>query len=174
MREGVHTLVKSLSIYLSLYIYICISDALIGWSRYALFERLRLFSPERALELNLITADSIQAMAAEMGHADMTALVDGMIGEIAEYKAAAAGFVANAGDLKEFTVKVLAFWRGKTESLPNFRAAARMAFALKPNSASCERVFSLLKHFFGEQQDGALSDLIEATLMLNYNGRSPG
>ena len=41
-----------------------------------------------------------------------------------------------------------------------------IASALKPNSASCERVFSLLKHFFGEQQDGALSDLIARQIKL--------
>ena len=76
--------------------------------------------------------------------------------------------------MDEFTEKVLRFWRGKREKLPNFRAAARIAFALKPNSASCERVFSLLKQFFGEQEDDSLADLIQAILMLNYNNRSPG
>ena len=37
-----------------------------------------------------------------------------------------------------------------------------MAFALLPNSASCERVFSLIKSMFGEQQMSALADYIRA------------
>ena len=41
-------------------------------------------------------------------------------------------------------------------------------FALSPNSASCERVFSLLKVLFGETQMSALADYIRAALMLNY------
>ena len=113
-------------------------------------------------------------MVAEMGHDDMRALEAGMIGEIADYKAMAAGFTADPHKMDEFTEKVLRFWRGKREKLPNCRAAARIAFALKPNSASCERVFSLLKQFFGEQEDASLADLIQAILMLNYNNRSPG
>ena len=47
-------------------------------------------------------------------------------------------------------------------------------FAISPNSASCERVFALLKRLFGEQQMSSLADLVQAALMLNYNGRSVG
>ena len=42
------------------------------------------------------------------------------------------------------------------------------------NSASCERVFALLKNLFGEQQMSALADYVQASLMLNYNGRRVG
>ena len=45
-----------------------------------------------------------------------------------------------------------------------------MVFAISPNSASCERVFSLLANLFGESQMSSLADLIQASLMLNYNG----
>ena len=41
-------------------------------------------------------------------------------------------------------------------------------------SLSCERVFSLLKNLFGEQQMAALADYVQASLMLNYNGRKVG
>ena len=49
-------------------------------------------------------------------------------------------------------------------------------FAISPNSASCERVFALLKRLFkfGEQQMRSLADLVQATLMLNYNKHSVG
>ena len=52
--------------------------------------------------------------------------------------------------------------------------AARVAFALSPNSASCERVFAVLKNLYGEQQMSALADQIQAALMLNHNQRRVG
>ena len=52
--------------------------------------------------------------------------------------------------------------------------AARIAFALSPNSASCERVFALLKEMFGEDQLSALADQLRAALMLAYNKRRVG
>ena len=51
---------------------------------------------------------------------------------------------------------------------------AQITFALSPNSASSERVFSLLKLYFGEQHDSSLSDMIETALMLAYNERRLG
>ena len=38
-------------------------------------------------------------------------------------------------------------------------------------SALAERVFSLLKNAFGEQQQSSLHDLVAATLMVQYNRR---
>ena len=58
-----------------------------------------------------------------------------------------------------------------------FRASMNdcdIVFAISPNSASCERVFALLKNLFGEQQMSALADYVQASLMLNYNGRRVG
>ena len=46
--------------------------------------------------------------------------------------------------------------------------------AISPNSASCERVFALLKNLFNEQQMLLLADYVQAALMLNYNNRSVG
>ena len=43
-----------------------------------------------------------------------------------------------------------------------------------PNSAAAERVFSLLKLFFGDARDSSLADMIQATLMLMYNKRATG
>ena len=42
------------------------------------------------------------------------------------------------------------------------------------NSASCERVFALLKNLFGDQQFSALADYLESSLKLNYNKRRVG
>ena len=56
-------------------------------------------------------------------------------------------------------------------TIPAWAHAARIAFALAPNSASCERVFSLLERMFGDAQTAALSDYMQAALMLRYHGR---
>ena len=51
---------------------------------------------------------------------------------------------------------------------------ARIVFAIAPDSASCERVFALLKNLFNEQQMSSLADYVQAALMLNYNKRCVG
>lgn len=40
---------------------------------------------------------------------------------------------------------------------------------IQPSSASAERVFSLLTNAFGSQQESALQDYLEASVMLRYN-----
>ena len=54
------------------------------------------------------------------------------------------------------------------------RGGAHHLRAPSPNSASCERVFSLLANFLGDQQMSALADGISAAMMLAYNGREVG
>ena len=101
-------------------------------------------------------------------------LIPGLQQELTAYLVAANTFTCNREDINDFTKKVLAFWAKHRTKFPTWAKAARIAFALSPNSASSERVFSLLKLFFGEQQDAALSDMIEAALMLAYNKRRVG
>ena len=43
---------------------------------------------------------------------------------------------------------------------PAWALAARIVFALSPNSASCERVFALLKRMYSEEQLSSLADAI--------------
>ena len=61
-----------------------------------------------------------------------------------------------------------------SSTFPAWALAARIVFAISPNSASCERVVALLKNLFGEQQMSTLADYVQASLMLNYNGRRVG
>ena len=77
-------------------------------------------------------------------------------------------------DISEFTCKVLKFWAGKGYMFPEWARAANIVFSLSPNSAACERVFSLLQYMFGDTQDGALADYIQTALMLKYNNRAVG
>ena len=76
--------------------------------------------------------------------------------------------------IADYTEAVLRWWRDNGSSFKAWALAARIVFALAPNSASCERVFALLKNLFGEQQMSALADYVQASLMLNYAGRQVG
>ena len=69
---------------------------------------------------------------------------------------------------------MLAWWRTHGSTFPLWALAARIVFAISPNSASCERVFSLLKLMYGDQQICTLADAIRAALMLRYNDRMIG
>ena len=62
----------------------------------------------------------------------------------------------------------------RPHDFPAWALAARVAFALSPSSAACERVFALVKTMFGEQQMSTLSDMIQAALMLRSNKRRVG
>jgi hypothetical protein len=51
----------------------------------------------------------------------------------------------------------------------------RIVGSFTRNSAAAERVFSLLKNMYGDQQQmTALADMIQAALMLKYNKRAVG
>ena len=77
-------------------------------------------------------------------------------------------------DTRISTIFPAVSWRTNGKSFPKWAYAARIAFALSPNSASCERVFSALKLMFGDQQMAALGDYIRAALMLRINKREIG
>ena len=91
------------------------------------------------------------------------------------YLSRAAGFTANTSDVEAFSDGVLEWWRRNGDSaISAWVDAARIVFAFSPNSASCERVFALLKNMFGEQHMHSLKDYVQAALMLRYNGRQIG
>jgi hypothetical protein len=95
--------------------------------------------------------------------------------ELVAYLAAANTCTAvDPCDMNHYTKHILQFWANNHSKFPTWAKAARMVFSLSPNSAACERVFSLLKLFFGEQRDSALADQIRAALMLAYNQRALG
>ena len=73
-----------------------------------------------------------------------------------------------------YTEGVLTWWRTNGSSFKQWATAARIVFAISPNSASCERVFSLLKLMYVDQLLSTLADAIRAALMLRYNDRVVG
>jgi len=59
--------------------------------------------------------------------------------------------------VEAFTNSVLLFWRRNGHKFPTWAAAARIMFSMTPNSASAERVLSLLKAMFGDARASSLS-----------------
>ena len=66
----------------------------------------------------------------------------------------------------------LDWWKNNSSVLPNWSTIAKKVMLIQPSSAAAERVLSLLKASFGEQQEACLQDCyIEASLMLQFNKR---
>ena len=65
----------------------------------------------------------------------------------------------------------VAWWRDREQLLPHWASVAKKIMLIPLSSAAAERVFSMLKAAFSEQQDAALADYLHASLMLRYNRR---
>ena len=61
------------------------------------------------------------------------------------------------------------WWVTHTTALPNWSAAVKKILLVQPSSASPERVFSLLQNAFSTQQEAALEETVETSVMLRYN-----
>lgn len=78
----------------------------------------------------------------------------------------------NQNDVQQYSEQILHFWKSTPEAdMSEWRKAARIVFTMSPNSASCERVFSLLDAMYGAQRENTLADHIQASLMLRYNSK---
>ena len=71
-------------------------------------------------------------------------------------------------DLSE-TIDPLAWWNKYHTELLNWFDAVRKVILVQPSAAAAERIFSILATSFGSQQDRALQDYIECSIMLQYN-----
>ena len=65
--------------------------------------------------------------------------------------------------------KVTTWWAAHRDTLPHWCALVQKLLLIQPSSAAAERVFSLLASAFTSQQDSALQDCLEASVMLRYN-----
>ena len=87
------------------------------------------------------------------------------------YLAAAKGFTCNHGNVGEFTEAVLSWWKNHSSEVGVWAIGARIIFALSPNSAAAERIFSLMKLMFDTNQTKALADILQSSMMLRYHKR---
>ena len=104
-------------------------------------------------------------------------MLDGMKKELPLYLSAAANSPTfDKGSDRWLTITTPSSVGGAHTEACSRRGRWRRASSLpfSPNSASCERVFSLLERLFGDQQKSSLADLLQASLMLNYNKRVVG
>ena len=139
---------------------------------YELCRLVRVFGPNIAatqLDSAFLTAMQVITPLASLG------LLATMQQQMPQFLAACLlAPVFDVSNVAAYTEAILAWWRKNGKSFPAWALAARIVFAFSPNSASCERVFSLLKLMFGEQQMAALADYVRAALMLRYNERRAG
>ena len=97
-----------------------------------------------------------------------------LITPVPAYLSKCAGTAYNHNDVGEFTKGVLLFWANHGKEFPTWALAMQIIGSFTPNSAAAERVFSMLKLMFGDAQMLSLMDMIQAALMLKYNGRKIG
>jgi hypothetical protein len=90
------------------------------------------------------------------------------------YVAAAHGFTADHGNVDDFTQSVLGWYKNHSGEIGAWAEASLIAFSFTPSSAAAERVFSLLKTLFGPNQDMALADFVQGSIMVRYNGGKRG
>lgn len=92
--------------------------------------------------------------------------------ELPSYVSVAKDVVIDHDNPSTFTAQLLDFWQNSSKKeMETWRWAARIVFAISPNSASCERVFSLLDVMYGEDRQSVLADHLQSSLMMRYNGR---
>eukprot|EP01048_Picozoa_sp_COSAG05_P003522 COSAG05_NODE_164_length_15364_cov_46.329731_5_plen_128_part_00 len=103
---------------------------------------------------------------------DANGLIEDMKRDLHKYRSLAASCVIAESSINDITDKVLGWWRQHGATVgPAWCSAAKIVFALTPNSASCERVFSMLATMFPDSRTKCLADQIEASLKLRFNKR---
>jgi len=123
------------------------------------FKAARLLSPSR-----------LHTMKPDIGDVETLAAFPFLKGSIADLKQEFYLYVAKAADVNvDSHDEILKWWKQNTTNLPKWSSAAQKVLLVQPSSAASERVFSLLKASFKDQQDLALQDYIQASLMLQYN-----
>ena len=139
---------------------------------YEVCRLVAVFDPSIAHEKN-ITPQWVEEMATIVPF-DAHDVIEGMVEELPVYLELCKGCVFDRTDIHAYTQGILTWWANHHKEIPAWAKAARIVFALTPNSAACERVFSLLKSMFGDQRMSALADMIQGALMLRYNNRQIG
>ena len=87
---------------------------------------------------------------------------------IAKLKEELPSYLAKAADISP-ELSPLTWWKMNATSLPTWSSTTQQVLLIQPSSAASERVFSLLKNSFGDQQLAALEDYVETSLILQYN-----
>ena len=122
------------------------------------FKAAHYFSPQKVHEIQP-TASSIDCLKA-FPFFDSKDL-EGLKGELPTY-------LAKAADV-DSSIDPMHWWRLNASTLLHWAVAACRVLLVQQSSAASKRVFSLLNASFDDQQEGALQDNLERTVMLQYN-----
>ena len=90
------------------------------------------------------------------------ATIANLVTELPLYFATATGVMCDSEEEK------LVWWAAHPDTLPHWVALVRKLLLVQPSSAAAERVFSIL-NTLSAQQEGALEDYIEASVIIRYN-----
>lgn len=133
---------------------------------------VRVFDPNNAVQL-LSRSEFVDELVSKVNPLMEHVKADDLKREVPTYVARAQQVSFPDDNVQEYSNNVLLFWRQNTvPALEHWCKAARIVFSMSPNSASCERVFSLLKCMYGDQSDHVLADHLQASLMMRFNGRN--
>ena len=96
---------------------------------------------------------------------DNDVIINGLNTELPVYLAAAQDVVISKEEKK------VEWWHRHEEQLPHWASAVKQVLLVQPSSAAAERVFSILSASFTDQQENALVDYLQASVMFQYNKR---
>ena len=127
------------------------------------FKAARLFCPVRIQWLKPTNAlvESLRAFP----FLDSDTTNDGLKAELPAYLASAEDVVIPIEEKK------VELWCEHEEQLPRWASAVKQVLLVQPSSATAERVLSILKASFNEQQNCALVDYLQASVMSQCNER---
>ena len=78
-------------------------------------------------------------------------------------------------DIRDYSEKLLRWWRDNNPTIPTWAKAARMVFAMSCTSTASEDGARLLvDSMFGRDQVSSLADQIQTGCMLRFNKRIVG
>jgi hypothetical protein len=137
---------------------------------------VQIFNPPMAVEIGC-TDDRVRELHSDIKPLAEHTCLSRLLIEFPAFMAAAKATDAsrfNRKDIDEYTLNIMSWWANHLTDFPEWCKAAQIIFAFSANSAACERVFSLLKSMFGDQQASVLGDFLQGSLMLRYNKRDVG
>ncbi len=101
-------------------------------------------------------------------------LIGALQREFPAYQVAVKGATIDHTETKDNHDSVLHRWRVNGNKFPVWAQAAQIILVFTCNSAGVERVFSMPKAMFGDQQSDSMADYIQTAIMLRANKRPVG
>ena len=110
------------------------------------------------------TQQSVEALRI-FSFLDDDRIINGLKAELPAYLAATEDVVINTEERK------VEWLHNHKDQLPHWASAVKKVLLVQPSSAAAERVFSILSSSFNDQQEHALVDYLQASVMTQYNKR---